>query len=242
MAVVAGIPGTRSVSPTVRGDRLVRIVHRRVFNCYVVREDDGLTLIDTGPAGALSAIRAELAQLGTPLRRIVLTHAHGDHVAGLDRIAAEFRGGLEIIVGRREAALLAGDLSLLAGEPGPAPAGRNFGRTQTRPTRLVDDRDRIGSLQVIATPGHTPGHLSLIDTRDRTLIAGDAVTSLGRVDVSGDLVWRWPFPAMSTWNKPLAALSAKRLLAEQPDRIATGHGPIVHHATSQLQTAVDRAS
>jgi glyoxylase-like metal-dependent hydrolase (beta-lactamase superfamily II) len=82
----------------------------------------------------------------------------------------------------------------------------------------------------------------VIDTRDHTLIAGDALTTLGRVAVSGDLVWRWPFPALSTWNKPLALQSAQRLLDEQPARLATGHGPIVQDGATALGQAIARAS
>jgi glyoxylase-like metal-dependent hydrolase (beta-lactamase superfamily II) len=94
---------------------------------------------------------------------------------------------------------------------------------------------------VIATPGHTPGHISLIDVRDGTLIAGDAVSTISRTAVSGDLVWRWPFPAMSTWSKELAIDSARRLLDERPARIASGHGPIVNDAYASLEAALSRA-
>lgn len=223
-------------------DHVIQVVHRRVFNCYLVIEHDGLTLVDTGPAGALPAIRAELNRLGLPLRRVVLTHAHGDHLGGLDQLTGELVPGIEVIVGRREARLLAGDFTPSDGEPSAPRRQRSYGHPQTQPTRLVDDGDLIASLRVIATPGHTPGHLSLIDTRDGTLIAGDAVTTLGRVAVSGELVWRWPFPALSTWDKQLAAQSARRLQAEHPVRLATGHGPIVHDASSALERALDRAS
>jgi glyoxylase-like metal-dependent hydrolase (beta-lactamase superfamily II) len=220
-------------------EHLVQIVHRRVFNCYLVREDDGLTLVDTGPAGALPAIRAAVQRLSAPLRRVVLTHAHADHLGGLDALAAG--GELEVIVGRREAALLAGDFRLRESEPKPTPKARNYGQPKTPPTRLVDDGEHIGSLKVIATPGHTPGHLSVIDTRDRTLIAGDALTTLGRVAVSGDLVWRWPFPALSTWNAQRAVQSAQRLHDEEPVRLTTGHGPIVDDAVRAIARALDRA-
>jgi len=221
---------------------VVQITYRRLFNCYLVVEDDGLTLIDTGPAGALPAIRAELTRLRKPLRRVLLTHAHGDHLGGLDRLVDELGGELEVIVARRAAPLLAADFALCDGEPAPEPKQRNYGHPRTKPTRLVDDQDMAGSLKVIATPGHTPGHISVIDTRDRTLIAGYAITTLGRVAVSGDLVWRWPFPALSTWNQQLALQSARRLLDEEPVRLATGHGPIVHDATSALALAVARAT
>jgi glyoxylase-like metal-dependent hydrolase (beta-lactamase superfamily II) len=222
-------------------EHLIQIVHRRVFNCYLVREDDGLTLIDTGPAGARPAIRAAAARIAAPIRRVMLTHAHADHLGGLDQLATELGGELEVIVGRREAPLLAGDFTLHDGEPAPAPKRRNYGRPKTKPTTLVDDGDLIGSLQVVATPGHTPGHLSLIDTRDRALIAGDALTTIGRTAVSGELVWRWPFPALSTWNKPLALGSAERLCGLAPSTLATGHGPVIAAATDALIHAVSRA-
>jgi glyoxylase-like metal-dependent hydrolase (beta-lactamase superfamily II) len=102
----------------------------------------------------------------------------------------------------------------------------------------VDDQNQIGSLVVFDTPGHTPGHISLLDPRSDTLIAGDAVLTQGRVAVSGDLVLRWPFPALSTWNKPLAVNSAERLLAQRPSRLATGHGPVVDDATTALTRAL----
>jgi hypothetical protein len=60
--------------------------------------------------------------------------------------------------------------------------------------------------------------------------------------VSGDLVWRWPFPAIATWNKPLARQSAQRLRDNQPSRLATGHGPVIDDATTVLAQAIDRRS
>jgi glyoxylase-like metal-dependent hydrolase (beta-lactamase superfamily II) len=230
------------VTATQSREHLVQIVHRRVFNCYLVVEGDGLTLIDTGPARALPAIHAEVTRLGKPIRRVLLTHAHGDHLGCLDQLADELGSELEVIVSRREAPLLAGDFSLREDEPGPGPKQRNYGHPTTKPTRLVDDHDQVGSLSVIATPGHTPGHISLIDTRDRTVIAGDAITTLGRVAVPSDLVWCWPFPALSTWSKQLALQSARRMLDERPVRLATGHGPIVHDGTARLGQAIARAS
>jgi glyoxylase-like metal-dependent hydrolase (beta-lactamase superfamily II) len=225
----------------MKASHLTPVVHRRVFNCYLVTEEDGLTLVDTGPPGATSAVLSTIGRLGAPLRRVVLTHAHGDHVAGLDALVAATDGDVEVIVGSREAPLLAGDFALREGEPGPPPRPRSYGCPGTAPTRLVGEGDRIGSLQVLATPGHSPGHVSLIDTRDHTLIAGDAVSTLGRTAVSGDLVWRWPFPALSTWNKDLARDSAHQLLEARPERLAAGHGPVLDDAMARLREAITKA-
>jgi glyoxylase-like metal-dependent hydrolase (beta-lactamase superfamily II) len=223
-------------------DHLTQLVHRRVFNCYLVREDDGATLIDTGPAGAVDSVRQAIERSGQPLRRLVITHGHRDHVAGVDDLFREHGPELEVIAGQREAALLTGDLELQAGEADSPLKPRSYATLRTTPTTTVTDGDRVGSLRVIGTPGHTPGHLSLIDTRDGTLIAGDALTTIGRVAVAGELVWRWPFPAISTWNRALARQSARRLLEQRPLLLATGHGAVIPDATDALAKALERRS
>ena len=53
-------------------------------------------------------------------------------------------------------------------------------KLQTVPDVRLAPGDRVGSLEVVASPGHTPGHVAFLDTRDRTLIAGDVFTSYGR--------------------------------------------------------------
>lgn len=61
-------------------------------------------------------------------------------------------------------------------------------KLKTKPDVLLQPGDRVGSLEVIAAPGYTPGHVAYLDTRDRTLFAGDTFTSYGRVEVSS-LEW-----------------------------------------------------
>jgi glyoxylase-like metal-dependent hydrolase (beta-lactamase superfamily II) len=214
-----------------------RVAFLGICNAYVVREVDGVTLVDTGPRRGLDAVRAAITQTGLPLRRIVLTHAHSDHVAGVDDLIAD---GVDLIAGRRESRLMAGDRSLVGSE-NRVIKPRSLAAPAAAPTQLVDDGDLIGSLRVVDTPGHSPGHISLLDTRDGLLIAGDALTTLGRVAVSGDLVWRWPFPALLTWDKVAARASADRLAELSPTRLATGHGPIVDDAEAAIRRAVDRA-
>lgn len=215
--------------------QLTRFPQLFPVNCYLVREDDGLTLIDTAIGGCAPAILAAARKLGLPIQRIVLTHAHGDHVGSIDALCQALPHA-DVLISAREARLLAGDLSLDADEPQTKIRG-SFQRIATQPTRLLADGDRVGSLQVIATPGHTPGHIALFDTRDGTLIAGDAFQTRAGLAVSGTLRWLFPFPAIATWNRETAIESARRVQSLKPAALAVGHGEIL----KQPVTAIDRA-
>ena len=183
-----------------------RISRLGMVNEYLVAEDDGLTLIDTGLAGTHRLILARARDLDMPIRRIALTHAHRDHRGSLDALAAALPG-VQVILSEREAPLLAGDAQPRDGEPGGQLRG-GFGGTTTRPTRLVHDGDTIGSLRVVATPGHTPGHLAFLDTRDGTLYAGDSYTTTWGVATSAVVPWRYPMAGLATWTWPAPACSA----------------------------------
>jgi glyoxylase-like metal-dependent hydrolase (beta-lactamase superfamily II) len=206
-------------------------------NAYLVDEDDGMTLIDT--TFGRGAAKAILSQAKRPIVRIVLTHAHQDHVGGLDALAAELPDA-EVLISARDAKLMAGDNSPEPGEP----AGdkiRGYG-ANTMPTRTIAPGERIGSLEVIAAPGHTPGQLAFLDTRDRTLFAADAYTTLGGVATTAKPNPRFPLPAMSTWHRPTALETARNLRALDPTRLAAGHGKIVESPGAAMDAAIARAS
>ena len=71
------------------GDHLVQLSRFKVSNAYLVREEDGLTLIDTSLAGSAQAILAAASELRSLIRRIVITHAHSDHYGSLDALHAK---------------------------------------------------------------------------------------------------------------------------------------------------------
>ena len=96
--------------------RLTRYPVLFPVNCYLVREDDGFTLVDTALAGSAPAILAAARALGAPIRRIALTHAHGDHAGALDELHAALPDA-EVLVPAREARFLAGDLRRDPDEP-----------------------------------------------------------------------------------------------------------------------------
>lgn len=219
-------------------DRLIRFTRFGMINCFLVKEDDGFTLVDTGLAGSSAGIIDSALRLGASIRRVILTHAHLDHIGSLDSLAQRFPG-LSIAIGQREARLLRRDFALDAGESGKWLIG--FPGAKAAPTLLLQEGDYVGSLQAVCSPGHTPGHMSYLDVRDGTLLAGDSFTTQTGIVAAGVFKFYFPFPAWFSWNKMLAAESAKKLRDLKPARLAVGHGRTVDSPVSAMDKAVDLA-
>ncbi len=209
------------------------------MNCYLIQDDDGLTLVDSTTSSPADDVALIAKQVGKELRRIALTHAHGDHVGGVAGVRTRFPG-VEVSISERDARLLAGDKSLLQGEPQTDVKGY-FVKVDWKPDRLLKPGDRVGSLEVVASPGHTPGHVAFIDVRDGSLIAGDAFQTRGGVAVSGVLRPLFPFPAMATWNKQSALASAVALRGLQPSLLAVGHGDALREPGAAMDGAIEAA-
>jgi len=213
-----------------------------LVNCYLVRESDGLTLIDTGLPGSHDDILAAAATFGAPIRRILLTHAHMDHVGSVDALVEKLGpSNVELISNARSLPLLQKppDKSLKPGEPQGKIKGGLPG-IKSRPTRLLTEGELIGFFRVIETPGHIPGHLAFLDVRDGTLYAGDALIGVGHLTVSGFAPWYFPSNPF-TWSKPTALASAQKLLAFPIERFASGHGAIRTGGISTLRAAIAKA-
>lgn len=218
------------------GNDLIQLTYYGFVNVYLVREEDGFTLVDTALQSCASSMVQVAQQFGQPIRRILLTHAHADHSGGLDTVSALVPDA-EFVMPARDARFLTGDMSLDANEPRDKLRGGWVIR-KTQPARLLHEGDRIGSLEVIATPGHTPGHSSFLDLRDRTLIAGDAFQTMGGVAVSGTFKPLFPLVYYATWHKGLALESARKLRALEPGRIAVGHGRLLKEPLAAMDRAI----
>jgi glyoxylase-like metal-dependent hydrolase (beta-lactamase superfamily II) len=190
--------------------------------------------------GSARKVLAAAQRLGAPIARILVTHAHGDHVGSLDALAAALPGA-EVLSSAREARLLRKDRALEPGEPQDKLRG-GYPRVSTVPGRLLEHGDRVGSLEAIATPGHTPGHLAFLDTRDGTLLCGDIFTTIGGVETTARTPWRFPLAAMATWSRELTLDSARRLRALEPERLAPGHGRIVEAPLADMDAAIAKAA
>jgi glyoxylase-like metal-dependent hydrolase (beta-lactamase superfamily II) len=224
---------------TTHGDHLVQLTRFIAFNCQLVREDDSFTLIDSLFSGNAKGILAAAQQLGAPIRRIVLTHAHSDHVGSVDALHALIPEA-EVMISARDARFLTGDRSLDPDEPNDKLRG-GYTIIQTKPTRLLNPGDRVGSLEVVASPGHTPGHVAFFDSRDGTLIAGDAYSTQGGIAVASIVRWAFPLPGFAAWHRATCIQSAEALRALKPKRMAVGHGKVLESPVPAMESAIAEA-
>lgn len=210
-------------------------------NCYLVEETNELTLVDAALPNSYKSIIETAKKIGKPITRIVLTHAHSDHIGSLDKLK-ELLPDAKVYISKRDVRLLRGDRTLDEKETntpikGGVPKPEEI---KTKPDVLLHEGNRIGSLKAIDTPGHTPGSMSFIDERSNAIIAGDAFQTRGGVSVSGHMQILFPFPAMATWNKEDALNSAMKIKNLNPTLLAIGHGKMIKQPENMIQHAITK--
>lgn len=209
-------------------------------NCYLIEEKDGLTLVDAALPNNVKAIMHAAEQIGKLITRIVLTHAHSDHIGALDGLK-DLIPAAKVFISSRDAKLLAGDQTLEPNEPNLTIRGGVPKNVRTKPDVLLNDGDQIGSLLAVAAPGHTPGSMAFLDTRNDILIAGDAFQTRGGAAVAGQIKLMFPFPAMATWDKRSGLESARRLNELKPTILAAGHGNMIKQPKHVMDKAIAAA-
>lgn len=214
--------------------------HLFPINCYVYEEEDSLTLIDIGTKRFTKHVLSLSKNLNKPVTRLVLTHPHRDHVAGLDYFCSSNQNPIDIFITKRDNYLLEGCFDLLDNETGPKIKGSSV-KTSHKPNHFVSEGDKIGSLEVIMTPGHTPGSLSLLDRSNKVLIVGDLVQVRGGLSVAGDTRWLFPFVTMGTWSLSKCIESVEKILHYDFDYLCCGHGDVLENPKPQLERVLVRA-
>lgn len=203
------------------------------INSFAFVEDDGsVTLVDTGTRFATKRIVRGLAAFGKhpqDVQRIVLTHAHPDHAGSAKAIVSRTRAaGASVHVEDADYVRTGGPppsssrvTTLMNRLPGlgwaPCPVAEELVDGETLPV--------AGGLIVHHTPGHTPGHMSLLHPETGVLITGDSLFNMaGRMS--------WPVRAFCT-DFPLNQQTAS-VLADLDYRVAAfTHGPHIDSAARE---------
>ncbi len=216
--------------------RNVHLIPSAIVNVYLIVDPDGLTLIDTGLPNHAKKVLKYIAGLGrepTDLRRIIITHADGDHVGALAQLktatgAKVYASPIEaqaIAAGRSSRPLKAqGFQKILMGLIEPL-----FKVKPATVDELLNDGDELpvlGGLRVIETHGHTPGHISLFAPAVSVLFGGDSMTSRnGQLRTSR---------GMTTWDESQARTAMRIQAALGVQIVCVGHGPVIMNAQGKF--------
>ena len=179
------------------------------MSAYVLVRGTEVAIVDTGTPGSAPDIERALATLDAgwgDVNNVILTHLHGDHSGGLPEIL-ELAPTATAFAGRLDAENIS-----------------------TAPVEPLDDGDEIFGLQVIATPGHTSGHISVLDPGAGLLVAGDAINEQGGMVLG-------PNPNFSS-NMTNANASVQRLAERDFETVVFGHGEPIETGASDAVIAL----
>lgn len=197
-------------------------------NVYLLETEDGPVLVDAGTPWQATTIVRKLRRHGIvpdELRAILITHGDFDHVGGLAHVAREMRA--PVYVPADEVDVVMGDRSprpIIVGSRLATAAGTLFERfvnvVDRRPVdiagTLQEAEPARGGLTVIDTPGHTIGHVCLLDEARSVLIGGDllVVGRDGRIQ-----------PPFVLGDEHLHEASLEKIRQYDFDCAGFGHGP-----------------
>lgn len=186
-------------------------------NAIIAYDSDSLDGILVDPGEEPETIKTAVRKSGVRLHSIVLTHGHGDHIGAVGILREQL--SLPVAIGRLDGGMLTDAVSNLS---------MDFGiKIELDPAeRLLDNGDRLElggqSLDVIHTPGHTPGSISLRCGSD--VIVGDLIFcgSVGRTDLPG-----------GSFQDLLRSIKEKILTLSDDTRLYPGHGPVTTVGTER---------
>lgn len=204
----------------------VYLIKNIFVNQYLLSGKDGLLLIDTGVGGNQANILSTVKLSGhhpEDIKTIIITHADGDHYGSLAAMKEATHAA--VYATETEArAMQAGRSSREFNPRGLQKVFFSIARPmmKTKPAQVDHILEggeifsTLGGLEVILTPGHTPGHISLFSPTQRLLFAGDSIQVLhGVLSPSGE---------GRTWDMARAKESFERQIALDPIAIFAGHG------------------
>jgi glyoxylase-like metal-dependent hydrolase (beta-lactamase superfamily II) len=174
-------------------------------SAYVLVRGNEAAVVDTGVGGSANAIGEVLDRAGPGwggVRHVVLTHKHPDHAGSISDVLDEASNATGYI-GQADLSDVDAQLSVLA------------------------DGDEVFGLQIVGTPGHTAGHISVFDEDTGVLVAGDALNN------DGELAGSSP---EFTEDQAAADASVLKMAGLAPRTILVGHGdPVTDGAAQALE-------
>jgi glyoxylase-like metal-dependent hydrolase (beta-lactamase superfamily II) len=201
----ASPPTSPPSSPTgVGGWKQVRLSY---VSAYLLVRGAEVAVVDLGTPGSEASIEEGLKAAGrdwAAVKHVIVTHQHSDHAGGLAEVA-------KVVKASFYAGIL--DIDSMAGSAALKP---------------VKQGDEVFGLQIIDTPGHTLGHISVFDPANGVLVSGDALrTNTGSLTGSDPQFTKDPVKA---------AKSVKKLAKMDIKAILPGHGnPLLVNASGELQ-------
>jgi glyoxylase-like metal-dependent hydrolase (beta-lactamase superfamily II) len=195
-------------TPVIPGGVAWSRVDLGFVSAYILVRDGEATIVDTGVAGSGPAIQAAMDQLGlggSDVSNVILTHRHADHAGSIDAV-----------------------LALAPSAAGWIGAADLAAVQASRPLSAVSDGDEVFGLSIIGTPGHTAGHISVLDAVGGVLVAGDALSTM-----DGPLAGS---PPQFTEDAAAARASVVKLGKLTFETLLVGHGdPILTGASAQVR-------
>lgn len=217
--------------------------HDGVFNPTLIWDENSAILVDTGLPGQIDVIKTEMARAGVPLKHlkaVVLTHQDIDHIGNIEALVNELE--IEVFAHELDQPFIEGIKPLMKTDPSKMPEEEwealpePMKEIYSNPpkaiiTRALTDGEELpvcGGIQVIHTPGHTPGHISLYHKNSKTLIAGDSMFCM-----EGSL--KGPI-AHVTPNNELAVKSLRKYLDYDIENVICYHGGLATEKTNEQLT------
>ncbi|MBI3944214.1 MAG: MBL fold metallo-hydrolase [Chloroflexi bacterium] len=206
-----------------------------VGRVYLIEDQDGVTLVDTGTAAAVPLITRQIKSKDygpQDIKRILITHGHPDHIGGLPKLKQ--LTGAQVIAPAIDRPAIEGRVPMPLPPPAVLPgplrllSSLSLLMPGTRVDRAVQAGETIsevmGGVQVISTPGHTPGHISYWQPEKRILFCGDIMINTAGL--------RLPF-AIFTVDMAENKRSVQKLAALNPAVLCSGHGPPLRERTAE---------
>ncbi len=176
-------------------------------NCYALISGGDAAVID--PASGAGVITGVLRENEAELSAIIYTHAHWDHTAGSSELREVFPGA-RVFMGINE--------QVMFEDPGFSVFVKDAGCSPVSPDTLLSGGDTLTvgeeTLEVLETPGHTPGGISLLS--GKYIFTGDALfrSSVGRTDFPG-----------SSGVQLINSIRSRILVLDDDVEVFPGHGP-----------------